>query len=317
MSGMSHGDDPVWEQALNWVILLQETPGDQDVSRRRDIWLAESEAHVRAYRKAEKIWRLTGQVVPVVAEPSPPSRRRVRVGVMSVVMAMAAAVALLVLPGYGRFLWSDYHTGSGETRQVTLADQSVVVLDAESAANVTFSSDRRAVSLLSGRAFFKVSPDRSRPFVVSAQGMTVTVTGTAFEVSSRGDDVAVEVQSGTVAVAVAQGGRHMTASLGQGGRAHVSSQGGSLAVDDVPPAQVGLWRSGRLAVNGATVAEVVAELRRRHAGVILLQDPVLAARRVTGVFDMNDPAVALDAVLQPHGGRVRQLTPYVLVVSPR
>lgn len=321
MSSSSRRNDPVWERALDWLLRVQAAPGDAELSRQRDLWLAENGDHAKAYRKAEKVWRITGDVAPAspVHGVSAPvgAAPRVRRGVVLSAAAMAACLALVLASGLNQRPGADYHTGTGETRQVVLADGSTVDLDAESAMGVALSSGLRAVTLLSGRAFFQVAADRNRPFVVSVGEMTVTVTGTAFDIRSMDEEIAVEVQSGAVSVVVEHDGRQMTANLEPGGRASVSRRAGTLAVDAVPPIQVGLWRSGRMVVNGATVAQVVEELRRHHRGVILLRDQTLAARRVTGVFDVNDTAAALDAVLQPHGGVVRELTPYVLVVSAR
>ncbi|MCH2396215.1 hypothetical protein [Oceanibaculum sp.] len=56
-------------------------------------------------------------------------------------------------------------------------------------------------------------------------------------------------------------------------------------------------------------------LRRYHRGLILLNDSDLAARKVTGVYDLTDPASALAAILRPHGGTVTQITPYLLILS--
>jgi Fe2+-dicitrate sensor, membrane component len=316
----SHRDDPVWEQALDWLMRVQASAQDGEVLRRRDAWLAESEAHARAYRKAEKVWRLTGDVVPAIPPGPAPvpagsafrtPRRILAAG------ALAAGLALFLLPDIRLRLQADHRTGIGETRQVSLDDGSVVHLDADSAIGLAFSPDRRRVSLLSGQAFFQVAADRVRPFTVTAGEVSVTVTGTAFDMRFAADSVAVEVQSGSVSVAADHGGRKVETRLAPGQRAVVARSGGALVTEAVSPVQVGLWRSGRMVVDGATVAQVVEDLRRHHRGIILLRDQALAARRVTGVFDVDDPVAALDAVLQPHGGVVRELTPYVLVVSAR
>jgi len=313
MSTPSPRNDPVWERALDWLLRMQEQPRSHDLRDQRDAWLAESDAHLRAYRKAERVWRLTG-LIPPTAAPAPVRQWRRRRWPPLAAAALAAGLAVLLAPGLSSRWWADFHTGVGQTRQVSLADGSVVDLDAESAIDVTLSSDRRGVALLAGRAFFRVAPDPARPFTVSAGGMTVTVTGTAFDVALGERDAVVEVQSGRVAVA-REGGP--AASLQAGGRAHLSRRDGTLTVETVPVVQVGLWRQGRLVVNGATVAEVVAELRRHYPGVILLPDDRLAARHVTGVFDLTDPAAALDAVLLPHGGGARRLAPGLLLVSAR
>jgi len=54
---------------------------------------------------------------------------------------------------------------------------------------------------LNGEAFFKVVPDKTKPFVVSVNDITVTVVGTAFNVKHTGDETEIIVESGIVKVA--------------------------------------------------------------------------------------------------------------------
>jgi transmembrane sensor len=68
-------------------------------------------------------------------------------------------------------------------------------------------------------------------------------------------------------------------------------------------------------VDDASIAEVVDKLRRYHRGVILLADRALAARRIAGVYNLGSPVAALRAAVEPHGGSVRELTPYMLLVT--
>ncbi len=65
------------------------------------------------------------------------------------------------------------------------------------------------------------------------------------------------------------------------------------------------------------IGDVVAMLGRYHRGMIVLRDETLAARRVTGVYDLADPVAALRTAIKPHAGVVDAYTPYVLVVSRR
>jgi transmembrane sensor len=297
-----------------------------------EAWLAESEAHVRAFRKAEKVWHLTGAVPPAYADqwadddareimpawPSPTWRRRPGWAVGLVLGAAAACLAFaILLPDLQVRLQADYSTGVGERRQVTLADGSSVHLDADSAISVSSAPTVRAVRLLAGQAFFEVVPDRARPFTVAAEDMTVTVVGTAFDVQVMAGSLVVAVQSGTVEAAISRDGQLTTARLAPGDRLTVARVTGTVVRDGVAPSQIASWRTGRLIVDGATVAQVIDEIRRHHRGVILLQDKGLAERHVTGVFDLHDPAGALRALIEPYAGRVVELTPYVLVIAAR
>jgi transmembrane sensor len=336
VTGNLHRSDPVWDQALGWLMRLQSAPDDDGLRAAHDAWLAESDAHVRAYRKAERVWRLTGEVPPAHAEfwdarqgaeihrvgqsPRPPrrhglSRRRV---VGAAVGAIAACLALAVLlPDLRMRLQADYMTGVGERRLVALADGSSVHLDADSAIAVSAAPAARGVRLLAGQAFFEVAPDPARPFTVTAEEITVSVVGTAFDVQFAAASLVVAVESGLVEVEVSRAGRLTATSLAPGDSLTVDRITGAVVRDVVEPDQIASWRTGRLVVDGATVEQVVEQIRRYHGGAILLHDDRLGERRVTGVFDLHDPIGALRAVVEPHAGKVVELTPYLLLISAR
>jgi transmembrane sensor len=63
------------------------------------------------------------------------------------------------------------------------------------------------------------------------------------------------------------------------------------------------------------VADVVEELRAYYRGRIVLMDTALAAKRVTGVYDLRNPAAGLRALAAAHGAKVTELTDWILVLS--
>jgi transmembrane sensor len=242
-------------------------------------------------------------------------RQAMRRGAM---MAAAAAIVAMVAvasvrPGGFAGLGADAATGVAETRQVVLADGSRVELDGRTAIRSRFDDGRREVTLIDGGAFFDVMPDPARPFIVRAGDVAVTVTGTAFDVAADGGRVVVEVASGTVRVAPARGRRVVL--LAAGDRLAVDAASGAVTRGRLAPEDVGAWRDGRLFVSDATVAEVVAELRRHQPGWILITDAALGARRVTGLYDLRDPQRALKAMMRPVGGEVRAFGPLLTLVT--
>lgn len=316
--------DEALRQAIDWLMAEQAAASVEDraqIEAARQQWLAEDPLRNKAYRKAERVWRLSGEALPlipstVVPFPSPAVRKnpwRRRVGGL----AAAACLALVVISG-GWMPWgAEYRTGTGTMQQIALADGSQITLAAGSALDTALSADRRGVILREGQAFFQVAPDRQRPFVVSAGAMTITVTGTAFDVQREETETVVAVASGAVEVRI-EGGE--TLSLKPGDRVRLTATGRAVQRDRVTPQELGLWRDGRLVVSNQPVVQVIEILRHHFHGLIVLQDAdgtgqALAGRAVTGVFDLRDPRTALETIARLHGGSVRQITPYVLVVS--
>jgi transmembrane sensor len=71
-----------------------------------------------------------------------------------------------------------------------------------------------------------------------------------------------------------------------------------------------------LIVDKETVSVLIARISRWYQGRVMPVDPWLGSRVVSGVFDLNDPFGALEAVVRPFGARVRKVTPFLTVISP-
>ena len=101
----------------------------------------------------------------------------------------------------GQLFSSNYETTDG-VRTDTLADGSIITLNRH--ASMRFSQRpfqrKRQVELREGEAFFRVAPNRKKPFVIQSGGVTVTVLGTSFHVKRKGEATAVTVESGKVKV---------------------------------------------------------------------------------------------------------------------
>lgn len=122
-----------------------------------------------------------------------------------------AAAVLVLIAGAG---WTAYMMGTNDTGKLmavnsgnavlvdTLPDGSVVTLNKNSSVTYDSKLDGKIRSVkLEGEAFFNVAPDKQHPFVINANGTTVTVVGTAFNVKTSGALTEVVVESGIVDVA--------------------------------------------------------------------------------------------------------------------
>ncbi len=82
-----------------------------------------------------------------------------------------------------------------------LSDGSIVTLNKHSKISYlrNFSGKTRTVSL-QGEAFFNVEPNKSKPFIIKVNDVTVSVLGTSFNVKSRDGQTIIVVETGTVKV---------------------------------------------------------------------------------------------------------------------
>ncbi|HZX86953.1 MAG TPA: FecR domain-containing protein, partial [Reyranella sp.] len=233
--------EPLRAEAVDWLMRLQASPGDAAVRAGLDAWLAACASHRQAWQSVERVWRVSGGLPAMDGPPSGnvvelPRSRQTRRVLGIAVAALAACLALYFAPALKLRLQADHMTSVAELSDVTLEDGSVVHLDAGSAIAIRYGAARREVVLLAGRAFFDVVAAKDRPFVVVADDVTVTVTGTAFDVLSVGDGVTVAVQSG--AVEVGQDGGRIAGVLTRGERLNVGHGTGQAAKSQIDPQDI-------------------------------------------------------------------------------
>ena len=300
---------PAQEQAaLAWLSLLHDRPsaGDQLTFSQ---WLRADPAHAEAYAQAQVLWELSEGPAQNLADEDALALqgyleamdrpRRSPVLRWSAVLAMAACLLLMVSLGTGwqaqRWLddlGADFISAPGEIRTVTLADQSQVTLDADSAIAVDFSHGERRVQLRRGAGFFSVS-HTGEPFVVAAENGEARVLGTQFEVRLQPHGAQVTVLSGRVGVTASRDGERQILTAGQ----QVAYGEGAAAKLHAVDSEAQLaWRQGWLTFYKATLAEVVEDLRRYYPGRIVLLNDELAARKVSGSFPSKDPQAVLNSL---------------------
>lgn len=293
--------------ALAWLNQINQQPMRAE---RADFkrWLLADPAHAQAYRQAQALWQQTAAPAARLAEEQavalghllramdrPARRWPTRVAGL----AVAASVALSVMLGAGwhpanwvEDLGADYVSTVGELKTVTLADQSQLVLDADSAISVDFSHGQRQVQVRRGAVFFEVT-HTGAPFTVHANGGEVRVMGTQFEVRRHADGASVTVLSGKVGVTAASGQAQQVLTAGQ----QVAYEHGRASpVHGVDSETRLAWRQGWLNYYQAPLAQVVDELSRYYPGRIVLLGDDLAQRKVSGSFPADDPLAALDAL---------------------
>lgn len=293
--------------ALQWLSRINEQPAQAEGAAFKR-WLLADPGHRAAYDQAQALWQSSAAPAAQLAAEEqealqryldamarPPARGawwRGAALAMAACMVLAVGVAGGWHPGYWlQELRSDYSSGR-HVRQVTLADQSQVTLDAASAIAVDFAHGERRVRLLHGAAFFQVT-HTGAPFLVEAGGGEVRVLGTQFEVREQGEGAQVMVRSGRVAVSPAQGALARELTANQQVAYSAGRVGDTQSVDSDNRLA---WRQGWLNYYQVPLAQVVEDLGHYYPGRILLLDGDLGQRKVSGSFPVAEPLLALDSL---------------------
>ena len=328
--------DPVTDEAAAWLLRLRGAPDDAGLRAEFDAWLSRDPSHAEAWERAQQVWALSGILGPARRQSDVPAsaskdrpcgasphvgqkRTAARTWGLGLAAAASLGLGLVLLALLQLHMQADHVSAVGEIRNIELADGSRVQLDSDSAIAVDYARDRRNVKILAGQAFFSVRHDRRRPFSVKADDVDVIVTGTEFEVRLASTAVSVAVADGEVRVSypqkAAEDSRRDAAVLVAGQGLRVQRPGGVVQRLPVSLQSLASWRRGKLLIESATVGDLVETLRRYRSGAIVITDDTLAAKQVTGVFDLTDPVRALKTMVEPHAGRVREITPWLVIVS--
>lgn len=344
---MAEDHDPANEradaEALDWLVSLQENPDDAALRRRFELWRTANRDNVAAWEETAQVYAGIGETRPVhpdrwekLAESRAPAlappilaarrRRRIRgdapatqrkrrmAARVALPAAAAVALAVVIAPDLALRWQADAITGTAELREVRLSDGSLASLGPDSAIGIDYSQGERRITLLRGQAWFDVRHDASRPFRVAARDIETTDIGTAFEVRLDARATHVGVERGIVQVDYAKASPPISERL-TAGQGMTIGTSGLASRDAEPPALVASWRQGQFAVQDRPMREVIDALRPWYHGTILMRSDALADRRVTGVYDLRDPAGAMTALAKAYGGQVTRITPWVMVLS--
>jgi transmembrane sensor len=353
------------EEASTWFVAFRAREADEASRRDFHDWLKRSPDHVRAYLEIASTYaeiptpeggrtpldliekaRANSDlnVVPLApgkAADRPPwmlrasgpdSRIANRQRRLPARLA-AAVVALVVAAGTG-WLYAQrntYGTTVGEQRSITLADGSIVNLDACSKVRIEFSARERHIELLAGQALFLVAKDAARPFIVSTRNAKVRAVGTQFDVDRMDAGTRVTVIEGRVSVlpdANERGSRAHGAHDTQQLPSPAGTSGGSwaaaprtasdevllaageqvtitrlhvLRVDEPNIAAATAWTQHRLVFDGTPLEEVVEEFNRYSTHRVVIDSPGLARLRISGQYTSTDPASLIRFLSLQHG----------------
>lgn len=272
--------------AAYWMLREQGgglSPADRE---QMNAWLAADSRNSAAYDSARAAWQVSGLVSADdevremrAAALAAGSRQSFipRAAAASLAALALVAAAWLVLGHPGFTTPKDrYETAIGERLAATLPDGSSVSLDTNSCIDVQFEAAERRVHLRQGQALFEVAKNPARPFVVYAAGRRIRALGTSF-------DVRVD-PAGTVRVLLLEGRVTVENMELRPGEQFTSAPAVAAVVKPANVERLVSWRSGRLIFEDEPLGDAVAELNRYTRTRLVIDDPRVAALRVSAVF---------------------------------
>jgi transmembrane sensor len=292
--------------AARWALRAAEglTPQEEHALSQ---WLEANPEHARMFEDYASTWQ---RFEPLAAEaaalpgsdtneafratnPAPDQRRFWRYAAPALAAAAGVAIALWwQQPGPSAAAPGTRAAVAqlpAPCRQMTLPDGTVVDLNRGAELTVEFTDRERRVRLTKGEASFAVTKNPQRPFVVAAGSVEAWAVGTAFNVRLNPSTAEVLVTEGLVRVQSAAAPAALPVMLSPnqqvvvaGGKDPRADQVVVLTADQMDHRLA--WKSRLLEFDDAPLGRIVAAFNRHNPVKIRVDDPTLAAQRMTATF---------------------------------
>jgi ferric-dicitrate binding protein FerR (iron transport regulator) len=236
-----------------------------------------------------------------------PDIRKVQGSSLPIWLRAAAAISFLLIASYSLFdqylspaktnqplaKIKEVRASRGQKLDIRLPDGSRVKLNANSRISYLekLSGDTRDVTL-DGEAYFDVSSNPSRPFIVHTQYASTKVLGTSFNVLVTPEATAITLVEGKVDVSVPTG---QTASLVPNEQALISRESKNITTHQVDVEKYIEWKSNTLRFDDTSVREAFNTIENWYDVEIDVNDPALLDCVITSKYKNESLANVLNS----------------------
>jgi len=296
------------------AFLSNETSPEESILVKE--WIASSEANKSRFEAFQKIWnasetafpgppdvdtekawqKLAGKIEKYESE-KPQIRNSKEIRRMFLKYALRAAAVFIPVLIAGYLIISHYSepktlsfVATQEILEKTLSDGSIIKLNQNSTLQYpeSFEDASREVSL-SGEAFFSVSPNPEKPFIIHSGVVDVKVVGTSFNVNARPerDMIEVFVKEGKVVVYAVNPESVKTDSvfLEAGNKGIFDKKTSFLRKDEQANGSELFWINQTLIFNKTRLETVFAVIADKYNVVITMKNNEIGNLRLTTSFE--------------------------------
>ncbi|MDP3432497.1 MAG: DUF4974 domain-containing protein [Bacteroidota bacterium] len=271
-------------------------------------WIGESPANKRIFEESRRIWvksqtyfssteirsdreKIKDRIIQQLSKPTK------KVSLSTWIYRVAAILALPVMLGIGWYLGStkissetqmcEVTAPKGQISKCVLADGTEVWLNAGSTLkyDAALKGNLREVNL-DGEAYFKVSKNKHKPFVVSTEHARIKVLGTIFNLKAYSGENKVEttLEEGSVEFCL-KGSATKPVELKPGERVVYNISEKKITVGKVEIYLHTAWKDGKFVFKDADLQTIIQELEKLYDVRIHLENDSLLKLRFRGMFE--------------------------------
>ena len=192
--------------------------------------------------------------------------------------------------GFSKDLLCEVTTPKGQIAECVLVDGTKVWLNTGSTIqyNPTLWGENRVIKL-TGEAYFKVTENQHKPFIVETQDVQVKVLGTSFNVKAYPDERNTEttLEEGRIQLSVNDFPEQTPVELNPGDHAVYQTDNKKLNIEKTDTYLLTAWRNGKYIFKDADLKTIVQQLEKLYDVHIYLKNEKMEQLRFRGMFEYN------------------------------
>ncbi len=273
-------------------------------------WLNQSDKNVQYFHDLEKIWKLSddsdSKFNPDVNAAWNKVQSELKLKQEAKVVSInkprfklyRIAAAIVVLLGLGVFIYNSvkspemvqFATNANETKEIILPDNSKVILNANSSISYpeNFEGNTRNVEL-KGEAFFEVTKNKEKAFIIQTFDTYTKVLGTSFNVKALSENENVRVSVATGKVEVGFLSNDLKVQLLPGNTAIIDVKNIGIQKLENSIENITAWKTGVLVFDDQLLSVLINDIELYY-NVNIEADPKLLDCHFTGTF--NNPQLS-------------------------
>lgn len=294
LSGRADRGTVIGDEAAGWFVRLRDAALSDAERRDFSAWLRQSPDHASAFQEVSQIWSSLSALPLAVSDPAAGvSGRPMGISRRQWVTGAAVAAGAAALGGWAMMPSTDISAAFGTPKSFALALGAAVDLDSLSALAVVAGEPNPTAHLHHGQLFAAIARPSGRGVSLIVPFGTVHAEHAAFNLKMERRRALLSVQSGHVTVERQKGGTITLEAL-------TELPFGAEVVDPVrkiAASRVAPWRTGRLVFDRTLLVDAIDDINRYRPGRVMIGDPRLDDRPVTGHFDLSEADAALATLM--------------------
>jgi transmembrane sensor len=286
----------------NWKLLASYLSGNASETEKNEVqeWIGKSEENKRLFIKVEKIWKISENTNQTEIDIEKAWKNvnskakilpRQRFFLMQKTYSYSLRVAAVLVIGiFAWYLISNINylkttTAGSKLVTLSLADGSQITLNNKAQLRYPnkFRGNSREV-FLEGEAFFNITKNPQKPFIIKTSTTQIKVLGTSFSVNAnRNGDVEVIVNSGVVAFK--SGNNKQQVVLKKEDKAVFTKASGLINTSINSDPNYISWKTKKFIFRETRLKDVFDKIENIYSVRIIAKDTAIFNCRITATYD--------------------------------